>query len=193
MSTPPVVTPPMTRPVGPQRQRASCPRKASSARVDTLELDRPRRTAGRVDIREAATVASTGEVMSRGHANVEVDATVEEVCAFFADRKVHAAPVVDMEGKLIGVVSEADIVRWHASPDAAQLAPGAQVTVGDIMTKVAHALPESAPLAYAFGLLAAGGLRQAPVVTDDGRVVGMITATDLIRWVARDLGYVLSD
>jgi CBS domain-containing protein len=61
------------------------------------------------------------------------------------------------------------------------------------MTKVAHALPESAPLAYAFGLLAAGDLRQAPVVQEDGRVVGMVTATDLIRWVARDLGYVLSD
>jgi CBS-domain-containing membrane protein len=161
--------------------------------VDTLELDRPRRTAGRVDIREAATVASTGEVMSRGHANVEVDATVEELCSFFADRKVHAAPVVDMEGKLIGVVSESDIVRTHASPDAAQLAPGSQLTVGDIMIKVAHALPESAPLAYAFGLLAAGDLRQAPVVQEDGRVVGMVTATDLIRWVARDLGYVLSD
>jgi CBS domain-containing protein len=190
MSTPPVVAPSMTK-FG--RAPASERTEGIECRVDTLELDRPRRTAGRVDIREAATVASTGEVMSRGHANVEVDATVEELCAFFANRKVHAAPVVDMEGKLIGVVSEADIVRWHASPDAAQLAPGAQLTVGDIMTKLAHALPESAPLAYAFGLLAAGDLRQAPVVQDDGRVVGMVTATDLIRWVARDLGYVLSD
>jgi CBS domain-containing protein len=127
--------------------------------------------------------------MSRQHANVEVDAPVEELCAFFADREVHGAPVVDREGKLIGVVSEADIVRRHASQDATAV----KLTVGDIMTKVAHALPESAPLAYAFGLLAASGVRQAPVVTDDGRVVGMITATDLIRWVARDLGYVLSE
>jgi len=61
------------------------------------------------------------------------------------------------------------------------------------MTKVAHALPEGAPLAYAFGLLAACGLREAPVVKEDGQVVGMVTATDLLRWVARDLGYVLPD
>jgi CBS domain-containing protein len=30
------------------------------------------------------------------------------------------------------------------------------------------------------------------VVQEDGRVVGMITATDLLRWIARDLGYVLT-
>jgi CBS domain-containing protein len=186
----PAVTPaatPLATPLANASGRAHPPRRD----LDTLALDRPPRAAGRVDLREAATVATTGEVMSRAHANVEVDATVEELCAFFADRQVHAAPVVDGEGKLIGVVSEADIVRSHVSRDAAATQAGGPVTVGDIMTKVADALPESAPLAYAFGLLAACGLRQAPVVTDDGRVLGMITATDLLRWVARDLGYVL--
>ncbi len=175
-----------------------CPRCAGVSKtegvacwMDTLEAERPPapRTPGRVDLREAATVASTAEIMGRGQVTVTADATVDSLQALFVERATHAAPVVDAEGKLIGIVSEGDVARWQAGRAGTE----PRVTAGDIMTKVAHALPEGAPLAYAFGLLAVSGLREAPVVKDDGQVVGMITSTDLLRWVARDLGYVLPD
>jgi CBS-domain-containing membrane protein len=161
--------------------------------IETLELDRTPapHALGRIDLREAATVASAAEVMHRGQVTVTAEASIDGLQALFARQAAHAAPVVDAEGKLIGIVSEADLARWHAS--RAGTAAEFQATAGDIMSRVVHALPEGAPLAYAFGLLAACGLREAPIVKDDGRVVGMITSTDLLRWVARDLGYVLPD
>ena len=163
-----------------------------SCSMDTLELERPPapRASRRVDLREAAAVASATEVMGRAQVSVTADATLTAVHALLKEKGAHAAPVVDAEGKLIGVVTEGDIDRFQASSGAGHQA---QVTAGAIMTKVAHALPEGAPLAYAFGLLAACGLREAPVVKEDGQVIGMVTATDLLRWVARDLGYVLPE
>jgi CBS-domain-containing membrane protein len=136
-------------------------------------------------------VANTAEVMRRGQVSVTADTTIDGLQALFARHAAQAAPVVDAEGKLIGIVSDSDVARWHATK--AGTAVQFQATVEDIMTPVVHALPEGAPLAYAFGLLAASGLREAPIVKDDGRVVGMITSTDLLCWVARDLGYVLPE
>jgi CBS-domain-containing membrane protein len=177
-----------------------CPRCASVSKTDgvacwtdTLEVERlpAPRGPGRVDLREAATVASTCEIMQRGQVTIMADLPLDRVQALLADRAAHAVPVVDAEGKLIGVVSKGDLTRWQGGkPD---MGGQERLTAGDIMTQVAHALPEEAPLAYAFGLLAACGLREVPVVKEDGRVVGMITATELLRWVARDLGYVLPE
>lgn len=179
------------------RECESCPECVGGASgkdvtcwMQTLELDRPAapRRSSRVDLREAASIASTAEVMSHGQLTVKGDAGVNRLRALFLDRGLAAAPVVDDEGKLIGMVSEHDIVRCQTER---RENGAAKVTVAEIMTPVAHSLPEHAPLAFAFGLLAASGLREAPVVKDDGRVVGTITSTDLLRWVARDLGYVL--
>jgi CBS domain-containing protein len=179
---------------------AGCPRCAGVSKggavacwTDTLELERPPapRGPGRIDLREAATVANTVEVMRRGQVSVTADTTIDGLQALLARHAAQAAPVVDAEGKLIGIVSDRDVARWHVTK--AGTAVEFQATVEDIMTPVVHALPEGAPLAYAFGLLAASGLREAPIVKDDGRVVGMITSTDLLCWVARDLGYVLPE
>jgi CBS domain-containing protein len=177
-----------------------CPRCAGVSKAgavacwtDTLELDRPpaSRGPGRIDLREAATVMSTAEVMRRGQRSVTGDTTIDGLQALFARHALHAAPVVDAEGKLIGIVSDTDVAHWLASKTGTGIQ--FEATVADFMTPVVHALPEGAPLAYAFGLLAASGLREAPIVKDDGRVVGMITSTDLLCWVARDLGYVLPE
>lgn len=184
------------------RQCEDCPRCAEVSKIggvtcwtETLELDRPPapHAVGRVDLREAAAVASAAEVMSPGQITVTADVDFERLRALFVERGAHALPVVDTEGKLIGVVTERDVVRWQASSVPTEAGAPERSTAGDIMTKVAHALPEGAPLAFAFGLLAACDLHEAPVVRDDGHVVGMITSTDLLRWVARDLGYVLTE
>jgi CBS-domain-containing membrane protein len=54
-----------------------------------------------------------------------------------------------------------------------------------------HGLPEEAPLAYAISLMAFEGLHEVPAIASDGRVVGMLTAIDALRWMANGLGYVL--
>jgi CBS domain-containing protein len=149
-----------------------------------------------VDFREAALRARAGELLTHGFVSVTSDTRIPALEAMLATRGSRAASVVDEEGKLIGIVSEKDLLRWHESRRGAndRSPPNAIATasVGDIMSPVVHALPEGAPVAYAFGLLASKDLREVPIVSEDGRPVGLLTSTDLLCWVARDLGYVLT-
>lgn len=59
------------------------------------------------------------------------------------------------------------------------------------MSPLVHGLPEKAPVAYAISLMATEAVHEVPIVDRDGRVVGMFTATDALRWVAQAMGYVL--
>lgn len=87
-------------------------------------------------------------------------------------RGAPAAPVVDGEGRPIGVVAEADLLRSRS---------GAKVA--DAMVKVALSVPEGAPVARAAALMAAHHADRVAVVADDGVVVGVLTAVDVLAWL----------
>ena len=83
------------------------------------------------------------------------------------------APVVDGEGRPIGWVAEADLLRAR---------PGAKVA--DAMVRTALSVAETAPLSRAAALLAAQRLECIPVVSADGVVVGVLSALDVLAWLA---------
>jgi CBS domain-containing protein len=88
-------------------------------------------------------------------------------------RRQGSAPVVDGEGRPIGIVGEAELLRARA---------GAKVA--DAMARVAFAVGETAPLTRAAALMASHGLDRVAVVSADGQVVGVLSALDLVRWIA---------
>lgn len=96
------------------------------------------------------------------------------------DERTRAVAVVDAEGKLQGLVSRSDLLR--ATPTS---------TVADLMTPRVHALPTDAPIAYAVSLMAIEDISEVPVVTVEGKVIGICFALDVMRWVAGRLGYSL--
>lgn len=88
-------------------------------------------------------------------------------------RGAPTAPVVDGEGRPIGMVAESDLLRAN---------PGARVA--DAMTRVALAVPEGASVRRAAALMSAHGVERLAVVGQDGAVVGVIGAGDLVGWLA---------
>jgi CBS domain-containing protein len=88
-------------------------------------------------------------------------------------RGVPAAPVVDGEGRPIGVVAEVDLLRARS---------GAKVS--DAMARAVPSVPEVASIARAAALMAAQGTERLCVVSDDGVVVGVLTAADVVHWLA---------
>ncbi len=97
-------------------------------------------------------------------------------------RGAPSAPVVDGEGRPIGVVAEADLLRAR---------PGAKVA--DAMARVALTVPETAPLARAAALMAEHRAERIAVVSDDGVAVGVLTAMDVVVWLAGDGGPLAPD
>ena len=104
-------------------------------------------------------------------------------------RRLKRLPVVDAEGRLVGVLGRLDILRSIASGYAQRTVPHAGTlpqehrTVGQLMERDVPTVPETAPLADVVGKLLASEVKRVVVVNGDGQPVGMITDTDLVARV----------
>ena len=139
---------------------------------------------GRVDVAEAAVRMRLGDMLCIDTTCVRSDVTLDTVADLLVANGLRAVPVVDDACRLVGIVSKTDLLRRSAARRRSR-------TVADIMTPLVHGLPEDAPVAYAISLMAFEGLHEVPIVDAKSHVIGMVTSTDMLRWVAQSLGYVV--
>lgn len=114
---------------------------------------------------------------------VSPDLPVEALAMLLLERGIGGVPVVDGDGVPIGVVSKTDLVR------ARRGLFDAGTTVGDIMMALAFTLPAHESIARASALMAFEGVHRIPVVSDEGKVAGLLSSLDVLRWLARHDGY----
>jgi CBS domain-containing protein len=120
--------------------------------------------------REAHMAATVGEVMNRALFSVRPQEPAEAVLRSILELGITAAPVLDADGRPLGVLSLRDL----ATP-----APGR--TAGDRMSSPAVVVPAAAHIPDAARLSGQTGHRHLVVVDEAGRAVGMVSAVDLIR------------
>jgi CBS domain-containing protein len=106
-------------------------------------------------------------------------------------QNVTALCVVDRDGRLVGVVSRSDLLRHRVTRDPrAHLQPtpldrsDPPATVAEVMTRDVVALPPTADEADAAQLMLERRIRSIPVV-DDGRLLGIVSVTDMLRAAVR--------
>ncbi|MCA8920452.1 MAG: CBS domain-containing protein [Planctomycetes bacterium] len=97
-------------------------------------------------------------------------------------------PVVSGD-KLVGMISskdmlEVEIVGWGTDVRSLDAVLDHQFTIEQLMTSEVETLPTSAKVRDAANLLAEGRFHSVPVVDDEGRLQGLVTSTDLIRYLA---------
>lgn len=132
------------------------------------------------------------ERMSRRPVIVEPNMTVPDALQLMRTRGVRRLPVLDEHRRLVGIVSEKDLLYASPSPSTPlsmadlnyQLS---RITVADVMTKGVVTVTEYAPLEEAACLMADRKIGGLPVVRD-GRLVGIITETDLFKVFLELLG-----
>lgn len=116
-----------------------------------------------------AAVAATPvrEIMTPDPVTVRPTDPVEVAVELLLARRFTALPVVDEGGRLVGVVSEADLLTGRARG------------VGAVMTRTPVTLPAGATVGEAVALVADRGLRMVPVVDGD-LLVGVVSRGDLV-------------
>jgi CBS domain-containing protein len=133
------------------------------------------------------------DVMATPVARVQPDTSFKRTVQVLQEYRVSAVPVIDSDGRLLGIVSEADLAlkeeyqpgdpmpRLARRAGRAQLAKARGTTAADFMSTPVVTVAPGASLRAAARLLHQCGVRHLPVVDHDGRVVGMITRRDLLR------------
>ena len=115
-------------------------------------------------------------IAKRPALSADPNATVREVCQLLAKEKIGALVVVH-EGKLVGIISERDIVgRVVARGRDPQTTP-----VSEVMTTSVKTVKEGTSNRQALELMHEGRFRHLPLVDDAGQVLGMISVRDLLR------------
>lgn len=129
----------------------------------------------------------TSDIMTSPAVTVGPEAPLREVAAALVERGINAVPVVAEDGRLLGIVSEADLLPLEAAP-----APGARAAARkapprmarEVMTRPVYTVGGNTDAAAAARLLLRHNLKSVPVVAG-GRVVGVVARRDLLRLVAR--------
>jgi CBS-domain-containing membrane protein len=115
-------------------------------------------------------MTATGLLTVRGTTPVEAAAAV------LTGARLTAVPVVDEQDRLVGIVSEADLVR---DPLDGRRVPPARTVAGVMTTDVVSLSPDAGVPELA-RLMSGHGLRVVPIV-EGGRLVGVVTRGDLLR------------
>jgi acetoin utilization protein AcuB len=137
------------------------------------------------------------ERMSKSPITITEDTPIHRALKFMRDEKVRRLPVLNDKGELVGIVSERDLLYASPSP-ATSLSIHeihylvSKITVGEVMTRDVITVSEYTPLEEAARIMADNKIGGLPVVRD-GKLVGIITESDLFKIFieilgARDMG-----
>ena len=134
---------------------------------------------------------TVSEVMTTEVVTVPPEMILGRAARLMVEKHLKRLPVVDANGKLLGILGRLDILstiaavhlpEWH--PEAHTF--GVQAMVGDVMTRDVPSVHESATLEEIFELLVASSHKRVVVVDDKRHVAGIIADSDLIRRVSRE-------
>ncbi len=139
------------------------------------------------------------DVMTRDVVSVAETTQYKDIVQILAERTVSAVPVVDDSGKVIGIVSEADLLhkmQYSGLEPHVHLLERKQRRVArakadsdearDLMTSPALTVDSDTPLPAVAKMMDEERVKRLPVVDEQGRLVGIVSRRDLLRVYLRD-------
>ena len=148
------------------------------------------------------TTLSARDLMAAEVVTSPPETPVMALVRLFTDRGVSAVPITDASGTLLGIVTERDLIRRLADEDqqpagwlarltstpnarAARYAGSHGATAREVMTEKVVTVAPDATAAHVAHVMERHGIRRV-LVTEGGRLLGMVTRTDLLRALVAD-------
>ena len=151
--------------------------------------------------------ATVKDVMSAEVVAVRRGASFKEMAASLRQYRVSAFPVIDDDGKVIGVVSEADLLAREALADGQAGIPGAvtgllyhkqreradALTAGDMMTHPAVTVRPDDTVEHAARMMYTLRVKRLPVVDAGGHLIGIVSRSDVLAVFDRPDSEILAE
>jgi CBS-domain-containing membrane protein len=141
--------------------------------------------------------ATVRDVMTAKVIAVRADTKYKDIIGVLRQCRVSACPVIDDDGRVVGVVSEADLLYKQCDPDfpaglerlrwrLSQQTKATAMTAEQLMTSPAVAIHPWASVSEAAREMQKRQLKRLPVVDQDGRLVGIVTRSDVLSVYERN-------
>lgn len=150
---------------------------------------------------------SVKDVMSANVVSVSEDTTLEEVMELLSRHRFSGVPVIDKAGKVIGMLSEHDIVRFAENEkvmpfttstgwisagaqrnDIASLQRGMELlsktAVNAVMTRDVITIKQDTPISEAAMIMNKHKINRLPVIGENEQLIGIVTRDDLVMFLA---------
>jgi CBS domain-containing membrane protein len=114
-----------------------------------------------------------GDIMSKDIISVSPEQTADSALAVLRLHDLRTAPVVDAQGRVVGMARRAELQANRAQP------------VSRVIDPLVHKVREATPIAALLPILSSGAAHEAMVVDADSVLLGVITQTDLIAVLYR--------
>lgn len=140
------------------------------------------------------------DIMKTGVVAIRDEGTVEQAVKLMLDNHISALPVVDSDARLVGLVSEGDLIRrlrdggaerrswwlevFSGEGDARDYIKARSHKVGDVMTRDLVTVLEDTPVSEIARTLETRRIKRVPVLRD-GKIVGIVSRADLVRALAQ--------
>jgi acetoin utilization protein AcuB len=137
-------------------------------------------------------VMTLSAIMKTAVASIGMDATLAEALELCAERRIRHLPVVDEEGRLVGILTDRDI-RYHLSPRLGTLSENntdrasMQRRVHMVMSRQVIVGTAEMTIAEGARLMVRHRLGCIPIIDPDSRIVGIITTTDYLLLLSGSL------
>jgi CBS domain-containing protein len=154
------------------------------------------RSATRQGAAKSLLALTAADVMSAPVLTIPQDTSLREAARLLSRSNISGAPVVDAEGRCLGVLSSSDFVTWawKGNKVTSFIAPwGEMIDVEDspdneirhYMTAQPVAVSPTAPVGELAQKMVDAHIHRVLVVTEEGRPRGIVTSTDILAAVAR--------
>ncbi|MEW6445302.1 MAG: HPP family protein [Pseudomonadota bacterium] len=131
--------------------------------------------------RSATRALLAGELMSESLLTLPGIMPLGEARRILHAHGVEHAPVVDADGRLVGLLEQAGLLAAAWPPEGPPLPDAASVLVSEACRKPVEAVRRDTPFEAMVRLMLDGGYAATPVVDGEGVVIGLVTRADLLR------------
>lgn len=135
---------------------------------------------------------TAGDIMSRDLVTVGPDTPTSEIAALFIRHRFTSLPVVGGSATYLGVIFQLHLIAQMQSDSESRSAPlsilrrrSTGLTARDVMESATPQAQLATPIAALLPMMADGDVDAVPVL-QDGRIIGIVTRTDLISALARE-------
>jgi CBS domain-containing protein len=143
-------------------------------------------------------VMAVEDIMTKNVVAIKRDADLHETARLLSENRISGMPVIDDENRVIGVISEADLLllagmkREHTFRDVLRSILGEPLAVRKKGTRVEHVMsfpPVTAKadddVAEVANILDERRIKRLPVVNEEGKLIGIISRADIVRAISK--------